>query len=376
MPDNLISTTGHRLGTRGWRGPLTRAAGVLIAVGLVAGSAASAGAATTAASASRTDVLRSVPRYYLALTPISKHSGRLDAVIHSTLTGAAVATIEPPRPFTTFSEATGAADSRTFILAAQPRVALTSDPAAFFRARFNPVTGKVQLTRLAIPEVPGSDLLTGLAITPNGTRLALAVLSGSEAKVMVYSLASGTVRTWQSQGTIGSDPDDYLAISWGRAGTLAVDWDGVIPGTGLRLLNTAGPAGSLLGHSRLAVATKQPGGYSFNWDGIIASDGRTLIVPMWRPRPNSKPGASQLEEEFQEFSVATGHMTRALWRVHTSSETVAWSNPSGRILLVVAPSRNSTSPGAKDVIGLLSGDHFTPLPGVPALDASYPTPVF
>ncbi len=63
-------------------------------------------------------------------------------------------------------------------------------------------------------------------------------------------------------------------------------------------------------------------------------------------------------------------MTRALWRVQTSTETVAWSNPSGRILLLVAPSRSSTSPGAKDVVGLLSGDHFTPLPGVPALDAS------
>jgi hypothetical protein len=69
-------------------------------------------------------------------------------------------------------------------------------------------------------------------------------------------------------------------------------------------------------------------------------------------------------------------MTRALWRVRTGTETVAWSNPSGRILLVVAPPRTTTTIGAKDVIGLLSGDHFTALPGIPALDASYPTPVF
>jgi hypothetical protein len=372
VPDKLISITG-RPRKRTLRRPLTRLGGVAVAVGLVAGSAASAGAA----SASRTDVLHSVPRYYLALTTISKHSGRLDAVIHSTLTGAKVATIKPPRPFTTFSEVTGAADDRTFILAAQPRATpYTGDPAAFYRARFSPATGKVKLTRLAIPEVPVSDLLTGLAITPNGARLALAVLTGIEARVMVYSLTAGTVRTWQSPGTIGSDPDDYLAISWGQGGKLAVDWDGLTPGTGTRLLNTAGRGGSLLQDSRLVIATRQPGSYTLNWDGIIAPDGRTIIAPMWRPRLHAKPGTSQLEEEFQEFSVGTGRMTRALWRVRTGTETVAWSNPSGRILLVVAPPRNTTTIGAKDVIGLLSGDHFTALPGIPALDASYPTPVF
>jgi hypothetical protein len=355
------------------RRPLTRLGGVAIAVGLVAGSVASAGAT----SVSRTDVLHSVPRYYLALTTISKHSGRLDAVIHSTLTGAKVATIKPPRPFTTFSEVTGAADDRTFILAAQPRVTpYTGNPAAFYRARFSPATGKVKLSRLAIPELPGSDLLTGFAITPNGARLALAVLTGSEARVLVYSLATGTVRTWQSPGTIGSDPDDYLSISWGQGGKLAVDWDGLTPGTGTRLLNTAGREGSLLRDSRLVVATRQPDGYTLNWDGIISPDGRIIIAPMWRPRPHAKPGTSQIEEEFQEFSVATGRMTRALWRVRTSSETVAWSNPSGRILLVVAPPRSATTVGAKDVTGLLSGNQFTALPGAPEVDASYPTPVF
>jgi hypothetical protein len=72
VPDKLISITG-RPRKRTLRRPLTRLGGVAVAVGLVAGSAASAGAA----SASRTDVLHSVPRYYLALTTISKHSGRL-----------------------------------------------------------------------------------------------------------------------------------------------------------------------------------------------------------------------------------------------------------------------------------------------------------
>jgi hypothetical protein len=136
---------------------------------------------------------------------------------------------------------TGAADDRTFILAAQPRVTpYTGDPAAFYRARFNPATGMVRLTRLAIPELPGSDLLTGFAVTPNGARLALAVLHGKMATVLVYSLTSHAVRIWQGPGTIGSDPDDYLAISWGQAGKLAVDWNGLTPGTGTRLLNTTG----------------------------------------------------------------------------------------------------------------------------------------
>jgi hypothetical protein len=353
-----------------------------VAAGLLAGSAA-AGRADAATAASRPVpwALRSVPRYYLALTAINGGpTPRLEAVIHNTLTGKTVATIKPPAPFRTFTAVSGAADDRTFALAAQPRAwPIVNDPATFFRARFSPGTGKVTLTRLPIPGLPSSTSLSGLALSPDGASLAVATSTGPEAEVLLYSLQSGAVKTWQDPGTIGYNGNDYLSLSWGRAGILAVNWIGESAQDGLRLLNTRTARGSLLADSRLAVGENHPHSYTFNWDAIISPDGCTIIAPMWRllkQTPGQPIRRPAIDAEFQEFSAATGKLTRILWPVHWPDESVSWSNPSGSVLLVEAQPRSGKDSGTKIVPGVLSGDHFTPLPGAPAPDGMYPDPVF
>ncbi len=73
------------------------------------------------------------------------------AVIRATATGAVLATVQPPRPYGSFTFVSGAADDRTFVLAAQRWWNVTSGtrgeaaqqrdnttPVAFFRLRFDP----------------------------------------------------------------------------------------------------------------------------------------------------------------------------------------------------------------------------------------------
>jgi hypothetical protein len=373
-----------RAGRAGRRLPALLGAATVVA-GLLAGSAAAMRAdASTAATPAVPHVLRTVPRYYLALTAINGGpTPRLEAVIHDTRTGATVATIRPPAPFRTFTAVTGAADDRTFVLAAQPRPFPTvGNPATFFRARFSPATGKVTLTRLPIPGLPTTASLSGLALSPDGTSLAVAAATGRNlltSEVLVYSLPAGPVKTWQDPGAIGYGGPDYLSLSWGRAGTLAVNWIGVSAQDGLRLLDTNTAGGSLLADSKLVVGETHPHSYTFSWDAIISPDGHTIIAPMWRALKQS-PGKPirnpAIGAEFQEFSVATGKLTRILWPVHDAYESVSWSNRSASVLLVEAPIRSGKDSGDKAVYGVLSGDHFTPLPGAPTADGFYPDPVF
>jgi len=104
------------------------------------------------------------------------------AVIRDTVTGATVATFQPPPPFDTFEYVTGAADDRTFVLAARN---LSNDlglaPCGLtrlFRARFNPAGRSVTLTSLPVPELPATSQVDGIALSPDGTRLAVALETG------------------------------------------------------------------------------------------------------------------------------------------------------------------------------------------------------
>jgi hypothetical protein len=109
------------------------------------------------------------PRYYLAQlsngTALTGH-----AAVMATATGATLATVWPPKPFSTFVAITGAGDDRTFVLAAQRGA---SGPVTLFRARYEPGRRRVTLTALPIPAIPQDERFNGLAVSPSGSRLAV-----------------------------------------------------------------------------------------------------------------------------------------------------------------------------------------------------------
>jgi hypothetical protein len=373
-PDPGPGRAGRR---RGWLRAMTplaaaaAVAGVVIA-SLVLTSHTPSDRPSAPAGAAR--ALGSVPPYYVALS--NQAPPVRQAVVRATATGAVLATVNLPRPYGTFTFVSGAADDRTFVLAAQRWWAIGSGtrgvPAqqrdnwtrvAFFRLRFDPATRTTRLTRLSHLAGPPATLLAGIGVSPDGSRLALALRT---LEIQVVTLATGRTRYWirpaspHSTGIwIGNDKAAGEPLSWTADGRILAFqfWTESGGITEIRLLDTTSPGGSLraarpavtfVGHGQIKTG---PTGNS-----IITPDG-TRIVTVASRTPGARPRVA-------EFSARTGKPAR-FWSSGSAGTpwNVLWTDPSGSTLIISAqPTAKATEP----VTGVLSGKRFTPLPGAPA----------
>jgi hypothetical protein len=258
-------------------------------------------------------------------------------------------------------------------------------------------------------------MMTGFALSPDGTKLAIAVQPDNNKRepnlteVKVVTLATGATVTWTANGTIGFGPDDARSLSWAdNERTLAFDWAGSGPGvhTGVWLLDLETGGGSLLAHSREAVTLVNQGSAGATWvpstsvpvigsastssgqpvtpptcqeDSIITPDGSAIVCgAITALNETLKPNGGGLqrgaETEFFEYSTASGKVARVLghWTfgsVGALSVEVLWSNASGSVLIGVIPNRG----GGR--VGVISGNEFTPLPATvasaPALSGTW-----
>ncbi len=332
------------------------------------------------------------------------------AVIRDTVTGHVVAAFSAPRPFDTFVMASAAADDRTFVLAAQNISRGGYAPCGstrLFLAHFNPADGQVALTSLPVPEFPDTSQVDGIAISPDATRLAVAVESGQgcssggsvpltrpgnhltgREEVSVYALPSGAARAWQSAPAWSNGGQvSQNAMSWAADGTLAFNYPGDRSDpAGVYLLSTDMPGSNLLADSQQAVstdaparvrrshgaATVQPGNWTWTGYGVLTPDGQTVVAPVQQTLPHSGGTGAAVAE----FSALTGQELRVLWPDQVSGPagfvpyySVVWTNPSGNVLVVAAPAASGKNAGTHSVYGVLRGRRFTPIPGAPTADA-------
>jgi hypothetical protein len=338
-----------------------------------------------------------VPPYYVAITSRDNNATANPsyAVVAATASGKTLATIQPSVAHGTIQGVTAAADDRTFVLDEERFTTSASDQdfgaRTFYEFRLNSAGRPGPLTRLA-ESVPSGWQLDGLALSPDGSKLAMALEPETNKQpdltlVKVYTLATGAVRTWTGHGTMEFvAPDDARSLSWTSDGrTLAFDWAGSGTGPqltdgGVWLLRLDAPGNNLLDASRRAVPFGPPAQAS-----EAASPSAT---PTPTPSPSSAPacqedmivtpdeskvvcGAIQFrilaggviddETEFREFSTATGEVTDILgyWKFHNVIPNIVgvlWSNSSGSVLIGVIPG------GGHGRIGVISGNSFTPLP--------------
>jgi hypothetical protein len=287
------------------------------------------------------------PPYYLTL--INNRTGPDGyAAVVDTATGARLATLRPPKPFHTFDYVIGAADDRTFVLEAQRTAG--DNATTLFRAQIDPSRRSVTLTALPIPPIRPDGQVNGLALSPDGSRLAVLMRLGGYQQLSVYSMTSGAVKVWRQPGTAMA----YWP-SWGRGGILAFTWR-----SGVWLLNTATAGGGLIANSRLAVAESH--GWNFIGD-LLTPDGRTVVAAQLR---YLHPGA---KDEFAEYSAKTGRQIEALWPVHDGFEDLGWASPSGNVLIVEVYAKN------REVLGTLSGGRLTTILSQ-AVGSSGPLDVF
>lgn len=385
-------TSGHR-SRPSWVAPLAAAAAVLIIAGggvtassLLATSGTSRpGPSGTPARGVPAGSHAGVPPYYVAVANSSL------TVVRATWTGATLAKITTKVPVVGVA---GAADGRTFVLDEQRsimggQVRWVGQP-AFYLLRLTASGTEESFTRLAVPAIPKGTVVSGLALSPDGSKLAINVDSGGWPqarlmKIMTYTLATGAFRSWTTSGMTnpeapfgftGSGVDGAQSISWtADSRTLAF---GAVSKSyiGVRLLDTAAGGTDLMADSRLAVIEQKFGNhgpnprnaappyyfYSCDTNAMITMDGSAIVCGYSTSTGNTTTMG------FARFSTVTGKMNHVAGLVHFKGQaptgiSLYWVNSTGKIAI----GTSETAGGGR--VGVMNGDTFTPLPGVTGLKA-------
>jgi hypothetical protein len=315
-------------------------------------------------AALRPAALRQVPPYFAELTltaPVQVMGGQAVAV-RSTLTGHVLATVTPPRPYQIFTWVSAAGDDRTFVLAAQRYWPIASGqagmpaqnrdittPTVFFKLAFDPATHTAKLARLAVPETIQASQLAGMTVSPDGTRLAL----DFRQSIQVVTLATGAIRSWawQGGGWIGNFKPSGQVFSWTADGTTLEfqQW-----GTGhprpiyIRLLDTTAP-GTSLASSKIVLTFPDAGALGFTT--LLTPDGTRIVTAT--------------PQGITEFSARTGQPILSEDQFHLGLygwQDVLWAGKGGQALVVSDPRGKQTRYGPGHILGVLTGNTFTPIP--------------
>ncbi|HEY1915421.1 MAG TPA: hypothetical protein VGH27_07575 [Streptosporangiaceae bacterium] len=383
--------TAHRT-HRAWLAPAAAAA----AVALVAGGGAVLGSRLTRSGHGPSSTsgqpklgvpsgapipLGTAPPYYVT-------TGNSYAAVRATATGATLARIATSIPFVGVA---AAADDRTFVLDAQrsimgPTVRWPGQP-SFSLLRLTASGAEQSLTRITVPALPPGTTVTGLALSSDGSQLAIAADSERNEptwqEVMIDTLATGAIRTWSapdsaaavdSGGFTGSGVTGSQTISWtADSKTLAFDWKNPSYVIGVRLLDVTASGDNLIADSRLAVveSTSGPGQIAAArskdhvsqcvTDGIITPDGSTLVCG-YSTGVESVSGDTSTTG-YQEYSTRTGKLT-SITGVFTypgqigGDSQLYWTDATGKTLIGAIATPSGTR------VGIIRGETFTPLPGL------------
>ena len=349
-----------------------------------------------------------LPRYGAVLTttlariPPKFGSGDVpvgDLSVIDTHTGKRVALVKHPANFG-FTAVSGAADDRTFALAAvsiglQPQPGIPGELASlwdFYLVRITPGSSRpATLTRLSIPVQPNDAVIDGFALSPDGRTLAImewctvkpSCYPSSPGTLRLYSVATGkALRTW-TWGTLPNPvPGDGLASSYNhnRAGltwladgrTLAFTYYAHGQAPAVRKLDTSRPGGDLVAASR-PVFTLPASGSDACGEALLSPDGRTVVCA---GRSSASAICKTATLEIDAYSAATGQRARVLYR-YTAPCTrdgvgaLGWVGPGGTVVAaaddgLLASSLPPVRPGvppmsSKVIIGVVAGGKLRPL---------------
>jgi len=183
-----------------------------------------------------------MPRYYVTVDHL-----RPVAEVRSAKTGKILSTVPLPRRIDPKqSQIAAADDGRGFALT------LFSFPQTrFYWLRVSADGHSARLTALNAAPLPPGEYADGIAVSPDGSRLAVAIQrgGGQHGAVTVVSLATGAARTW----TTGR-PGIPAGVSWADGRRLGFFWEGTGAaqrGSGLWELDTAAPGHALLSGRRI-----------------------------------------------------------------------------------------------------------------------------
>jgi hypothetical protein len=386
-----------------WLVPLAAAASVAIVIVLSLAISGAIHVRPTGPAGGKAGPFAGLPPYYVVLVgknPSPAVFQRQQAEIRATASGAVLSRVAPPPPYNTFTAA-AAGNDHTFVLAAEKWKVTRKDGGTiyqstafrFFLLRLGAGGHVKWLTPLPIPPEPARAEVSGFALTPDGSKFAVALRGGDGGpgpEIQVFSLPAGAERvwTWPGGGPITNNAGNGEVLSWSADGrTLAFQqW---VAGNyiHLRLLDTITPGGSLQAASRLLLRWPGDGAtwhyvhgkisdVLFGVSAVITGDGSKVVAAT--EDLTKHPLSSELA--FTEFSATTGKVMKVLGRwpipglYPGQTQDVLWTDSSGSTLIVLAhvpgapekDPRSVNSAGYRIEFGVLRGNQFTPLPGAPS----------
>lgn len=314
---------------------------------------------------SSTGTIAGLPRYYLTLD--QPWSGRpfATAVVHSSATGAALATQRIRLPKSGQPSVTGAADGRTFLIA---------DGARSYLLRITADGHVMQLSHVALKT--GSFAISGIALSPDGSRVAIAQEHYVHAQVQVSSLTTGATMTWRTpaNGTVPS-------LSWSASGhQIGFLWESGLHSPpprqqdGYRVLNVGDQGGNLLAATAVAPASPNPGGDLPS--AYLTPDGRSFITS----RTQIVPGDQKtVITKIISLSTRTGLVQQVLYTASAHGHPQTYGNAGtladqGCAVLSLDPAGQHPLVQCflfgRFTFGTLVDGHLKALPGIPNIDCT------
>ena len=387
---------GSRGRDRRWRSklaPVTAAVAVAaVAIALVIikdvpnGRVVSPSPSTTSTGPSDKNVsIPGVPEYYVAWMQADTPY----LVVGDTATGKQVGEVAEPHGVYLEGIYGAAADDRTFIAMGDRLGGPDGGAAVWYLLRIDP--GGRTPARLTQVPIPVRQNPAGVAISPDGTELAVA-LAGSPATVRIYSITTGqTLRTWSATmpGAVAVEPwaasgrsSQFTAarvLRWSPDGQqLAFAWNS----TAIRLLDVSAPDGNLITSSSVVavIGTTQTkvGGYtcdaSQGWQLVAGGQGVICAGSMQAkllPTGVDSGGACTPSQRtvigfLQESSADQGDVAANLADVEPECSTgypdgayLGWANANGSVVI------GSLVWDEHVRFGLFRDGRFTPLPALP-----------
>jgi hypothetical protein len=292
-----------------------------------------------------------MPRYY-----VTADHFRPVAEVRDSVTGKALTTVALPRridPKT--SQIAAAGDGRTFVLAL-----LSFPQARFYWLRVTDGGHSARLTALNTAPLPPGEYADGIAVSPDGSRLAVAIQDsgGQRGAVEVVSLATGATRAWAT-----ARPGIPLGLAWADGRRLGFFWDtaGASPGSsGLWVLDTAAPGHDLLSGHR--VVPLVAGGDTIDYAQLTTAG---TVIAAVSYNGIAHVGRGTVVGGIVELSARTGRPLRTLLAEHAAYSAdpgqPGWYI--GSCLLAAADRTGTHLLVSCDRFGRLDRGRFTALPG-------------
>jgi hypothetical protein len=376
-----------------WGAPIAAAALVIaLALLLVLLRQAPAPQTGPATPTSAPPVPASIPRYYVTLD-------HRDAVVGDDLTGRKLAVISSGE---NIYNVTAAADDRTFVLEESP---VGGHATTWYQLLLTPgATHPTQLTKLPIAPIVAN--IYGLALSPDGSKLALMWRTASTptnavAHLSVYSVPTGAaLGTWTEPGGSGRSAlnegvtGDGTGLTWVDGDTtVAFPW-AVQSGPGygsltrtFRALDVSTAGHDLLADSRviaqvLTTRTQSKTASATPCDvTLMSSDGILVCGSSGDGNGSYQPACPTADPTIASYS-ASGKRLQVLYRWRaaqclSANTTVMWTSPDGGTAIV---SLDLSMKGIKvtapesSLFGIVSRGHLTVLP--PLLAGNYATIAF